>query len=186
MRALQILRTAWRPDPWAGGPWSGRAVRRSVRRSVPSGRSMRAVRSVRAVVLLVAVGGGLLWWWAVLRLAVHPEAAGPWETAMAAGGWSLGLIPLHAVPGSRAVSRPGRAKRRGAAAVPASPEAPAEFVRVGPVGRLSPDVGYRGCVLPGHGHGDHTAEVGEPSGGEAGEAGEADGPGSSGGSIVQG
>ncbi|WP_327288393.1 hypothetical protein [Streptomyces sp. NBC_01198] len=47
---------------------------------------------------MARVAGGALWWGALLRLAVHPEAVGPWQGALAAGGWSLGLIPLHAVP----------------------------------------------------------------------------------------
>ncbi|MDX6354316.1 MAG: hypothetical protein QOF98_1219 [Streptomyces sp.] len=62
----------------------------------------------------LALVGGALWWWAVLRLAIRPDAVGPWEGAAAVSGWSLGLIPLHAVPATatRAVSRlrgPGRA-----------------------------------------------------------------------------
>lgn len=52
--------------------------------------------------------GGALWWWAALRFAVRPDTAGAWEGALAAGGWGLGLIPLHAVPlRRRAAHRPG-------------------------------------------------------------------------------
>ncbi|WP_328916545.1 MULTISPECIES: hypothetical protein [unclassified Streptomyces] len=53
--------------------------------------------------------GGALWWWAALRFAVRPDAAEAWEGVLAAGGWGLGLIPLHAVPlrRRRAADRPG-------------------------------------------------------------------------------
>ncbi|WP_329174053.1 hypothetical protein [Streptomyces sp. NBC_01477] len=47
---------------------------------------------------MIGVIGGVLWWGTLLRLAVEPEVVGPWQSALAAGGWSLGLIPLHAVP----------------------------------------------------------------------------------------
>ena len=48
---------------------------------------------------VIGVIGGVLWWGMLLRLAVRPEVvAGGWQGALAAGGWSLGLIPLHAVP----------------------------------------------------------------------------------------
>jgi hypothetical protein len=126
MRALQVLRVARQSGrnvtaAAAPRPWSGRAV-------------------VRSVVVLAAAVGGLLWWWAVLRLAVRPEAAGPWQTALVAGGWSLGLIPLHAVP---------RAKAGGDPAALSAPQVLADYVRPG---RLSPDAGFRGCVMPGHCH----------------------------------
>ncbi|EGX61225.1 hypothetical protein SZN_04059 [Streptomyces zinciresistens K42] len=49
----------------------------------------------------VALGFGALWWWAVLRLAVVPDA-GVLEAAVAAGGWGLGLLPVHAVSKERA------------------------------------------------------------------------------------
>ncbi|GAA3376429.1 hypothetical protein GCM10020367_48090 [Streptomyces sannanensis] len=49
-----------------------------------------AVRWVPAVL----VGG--LWWWAVLRLALIPERTGLVEGAVAAGGWGLSLLPVHA------------------------------------------------------------------------------------------
>ncbi|MDG4863041.1 hypothetical protein P8605_33375 [Streptomyces sp. T-3] len=41
---------------------------------------------------------GSLWWWAVLRLALAPEGSGVLEGAVAAGGWGLGLLPVHCVP----------------------------------------------------------------------------------------
>jgi hypothetical protein len=64
----------------------------------------------RAVVRAAAVACGALWWWAALRPAVGPGPGAPWEGALLAGGWSLGLIPLHAVPthGDRASPVPGR------------------------------------------------------------------------------
>ena len=81
MRALR----GW----WAAGPLSGR------------GRRRKAARGALALL------GGVLWWWAVLRFAVRPDAVGSWESAGAVAGWSLGLIPLHAVPATatRLVSR---------------------------------------------------------------------------------
>lgn len=112
-----------------------------------------ARRAVRSAAVLFALGCGLMWWWAVLGLAIRPEAAGPWQGAMAAGGWSLGLIPLHAVPGVRrkkGAAGPGDSGDGGVGPLaPLTPRALAERVRTG---RLSPDAGFRGCVLPGHGH----------------------------------
>ncbi|WP_073502201.1 hypothetical protein [Actinacidiphila paucisporea] len=52
----------------------------------------------RAVRCVIGVIGGVLWWGSLLWLAIRPEAVGPWQGVLAAGGWSLGLIPLHAVP----------------------------------------------------------------------------------------
>lgn len=69
---------------------------------------------------VVGVLGGALWWWATLRLAVRPDAVGPWQSAAAAGGWSLGLIPLHAVPVR--IRRPARP--RPTAATPPPDAAP--------------------------------------------------------------
>ncbi|UQX05175.1 hypothetical protein [Streptomyces sp. RerS4] len=46
----------------------------------------------------LAVAVGVLWWWAVLRLALAPAEAGPVEAAVAAGGWGLGLLPVHCTP----------------------------------------------------------------------------------------
>ncbi|WP_338673312.1 hypothetical protein V1460_09565 [Streptomyces sp. SCSIO 30461] len=51
---------------------------------------------VRRWVLLSALVLGALWWWAVLRLALAPEHAGLVEGAVAAGGWGLSLLPVHA------------------------------------------------------------------------------------------
>lgn len=61
-------------------------------------QAIRSLWSRRAVRWTVALSLGALWWWAALRLAVQPGRAGPVESALAAGGWGLGLIPLHAVP----------------------------------------------------------------------------------------
>ncbi|MET9854151.1 hypothetical protein ABZY57_14545 [Streptomyces sp. NPDC006450] len=57
----------------------------------------------------LALSVGVLWWWAVLRLVLAPAEAGPVEGAVAVGGWGLGLLPVHCVPG------PAGRRRRGAA-----------------------------------------------------------------------
>ncbi|EDX22009.1 hypothetical protein OHU17_10415 [Streptomyces goshikiensis] len=67
----------------------------------------RSLRIPAASAFAVAVGA--LWWWAVLRLAFAPADAGPVEGAVAVGGWGLGLLPVHCVPG------PVRRARREAA-----------------------------------------------------------------------
>ncbi|WP_139134597.1 hypothetical protein [Streptomyces sp. TP-A0874] len=54
----------------------------------------------------------VLCWWTTLRWAVEPAAVATWEAALAAGGWGLGLIPVHCAP------RPGGESRTG----PRSPE----------------------------------------------------------------
>ncbi|WP_330298901.1 hypothetical protein [Streptomyces sp. NBC_00503] len=68
-------------------------VRRLLRTRIPAG-------------LALALVVGVLWWWAVLRLALAPDEAGPLEGAVAVGGWGLGLLPVHCVPG------PGRGRGR--------------------------------------------------------------------------
>ncbi|TXL85194.1 hypothetical protein [Streptomyces sp. IB2014 016-6] len=72
----------------------------------------------RRRILLPALAAGGLWWWAVLRLALAPEHAGVIEGAVAAGGWGLSLLPVHAA--ARPSVRPGK----GAAVVehPGRPE----------------------------------------------------------------
>ncbi|MGW5396687.1 hypothetical protein [Streptomyces sp. NPDC003952] len=60
--------------------------------------------------LALALSVGVLWWWAVLRLVLAPADAGPVEGAVAVGGWGLGLLPVHCVPGPV-----GGRRRRGAA-----------------------------------------------------------------------
>ncbi|WP_030870746.1 hypothetical protein [Streptomyces sp. NRRL S-37] len=47
------------------------------------------------------LGWGVLWWWAMARLLLAPDA-GLVEGAVAAGGWGLGLLPVHCVPKARA------------------------------------------------------------------------------------
>lgn len=57
-------------------------------------------RSLRiSVAQALALTVGALWWWAVLRLVFAPAEAGPVEGAVAVGGWGLGLLPVHCVPG---------------------------------------------------------------------------------------
>ncbi|MCX4965229.1 hypothetical protein OHA98_10385 [Streptomyces sp. NBC_00654] len=68
---------------------------------------------VRRWVPALVLGG--LWWWAVLRLALEPEHAGVVEGAVAAGGWGLSLLPVHAaasVRPPRALTGAGRTGRR--------------------------------------------------------------------------
>ncbi|MFD3678718.1 hypothetical protein [Streptomyces sp. NPDC058613] len=81
------------PSGSVPGPWEV-AVRRSLR--IP-------------VAPALALTVGALWWWAVLRLVLAPAEAGTVEGAVAVGGWGLGLLPVHCVPG------PVRKARRAAA-----------------------------------------------------------------------
>ena len=66
---------------------------------------------MRRSLIPLALAVGVLWCWAVLRLALVPQDAGPVEGAVAVGGWGLGLLPVHCVPG------PPRRRRGGDAAV---------------------------------------------------------------------
>ena len=71
-------------------------------------RARRAVRAGRLARHVLAAGCGLAWWWAALRLALGPgDRPGPGEGAVLAG-WSLGLIPLHAVPAHARIRKAGR------------------------------------------------------------------------------
>lgn len=63
----------------------------------------------RRRILLPALALGGLWWWAVLRLALAPEHAGVIEGAVAAGGWGLSLLPVHAA--ARKPPRPPRSAK---------------------------------------------------------------------------
>ncbi|MCX5375478.1 hypothetical protein [Streptomyces sp. NBC_00091] len=83
----------------------------------------RLLRIPVAVPLALAVAA--LWWWAVLRLVLTPGEAGPVEGAVAVGGWGLGLLPVHCVPGpvrgARGAARATRAstlRRSGAGSGP--------------------------------------------------------------------
>ncbi|MFD6114326.1 hypothetical protein ACFWG0_30100 [Streptomyces yangpuensis] len=57
-------------------------------------RTSLRIPAVSALALTV----GALWWWAVIRLVLAPEESGVVEGAVAVGGWSLGLLPVHCVP----------------------------------------------------------------------------------------
>lgn len=61
--------------------------------------AVRGEALVPVVALGLIVGG--LWWWAVLRLVLVPEHAGVVEGAVAAGGWGLSLLPVHATAARR-------------------------------------------------------------------------------------
>ncbi|MFF2009865.1 hypothetical protein ACFVWY_12435 [Streptomyces sp. NPDC058195] len=72
---------------------------------------------VRRWVPPLVLGG--LWWWAVLRLVLVPADAGLVEGAVAAGGWGLSLLPVHAAaaagpPGAGTGGRWGAGALRGA------------------------------------------------------------------------
>ncbi|MFD8954967.1 hypothetical protein ACFV0B_39595 [Streptomyces xanthophaeus] len=54
---------------------------------------------MRRLLIPVALAVGVLWWWAVLRLVLAPAESGAVEGAVAVGGWGLGLLPVHCVPG---------------------------------------------------------------------------------------
>jgi hypothetical protein len=62
------------------------------------------------VALGLAAGG--LWWWAVLRLVLAPEQAGVVEGVVAAGGWGLSLLPVHATA-SRGITTASRRRHSG-------------------------------------------------------------------------
>ncbi|MFJ6784888.1 hypothetical protein [Streptomyces yangpuensis] len=74
-------------------------------------RTSLRIPAVSALALTV----GALWWWAVLRLVLVPAESGAVEGAVAVGGWSLGLLPVHCVPAPlrRARWRAGRDARDG-------------------------------------------------------------------------
>ncbi|MEV6700625.1 hypothetical protein AB0M68_26270 [Streptomyces sp. NPDC051453] len=67
-----------------------------------------------------AVAIGALWWWSLLRLAFSPDA-GAFEGAVAAGGWGLSLLPVHAVPKSRAAGAVRSVRPGGTSAGPIRP-----------------------------------------------------------------
>ncbi|MEU9082588.1 hypothetical protein [Streptomyces sp. NPDC048357] len=74
----------------------------------------RLLRIPAALALALTVG--VLWWWAVLRLVLAPEESGAVEGAVAVGGWGLGLLPVHCVPGPvRKARRSADAGARGGA-----------------------------------------------------------------------
>lgn len=69
---------------------------------------MNAYRPIRrtAAVLL-----GLAWCWSLLKVAVQPAQAGPVVQGIAVGGWTLGLLPVHAESGQRRAPRPAYVRR---------------------------------------------------------------------------
>lgn len=85
----------------AGGPTGGS-------RAGARGAGARAGRAPGAGVVptrgrrtrcVIGVIGGALWWGGLIWLVLGPEASTASVPGwIAAGGWGLGLIPLHAVP----------------------------------------------------------------------------------------
>lgn len=92
---------------------AGRAAASRGRRAAPHagrGRPDSACHGVRrppAAGIIASGVCGALWASGAMWLAVRPEAAASWQAALAAGGWSLGLIPLHAVPADPVPGRAG-------------------------------------------------------------------------------
>ncbi|SEN39071.1 hypothetical protein [Actinacidiphila rubida] len=70
-------------------------------------RARSAVRVRRLVRRGLTVGCGLAWWWAAVRLTLVPGARPGLGEGAVLTGWSLGLIPLHAVPVHPRISRDG-------------------------------------------------------------------------------
>jgi hypothetical protein len=87
------------PAPSGAGPLS----------SSPPGGSCGRFPPRRRLRCVIGLIGGVLWWGALLRLGAGPPAD-PWASAVAAGGWGLGLIPLHAVPVSVRRAGPDRSR----------------------------------------------------------------------------
>ncbi|ATW50942.1 hypothetical protein CGZ69_26810 [Streptomyces peucetius subsp. caesius ATCC 27952] len=73
--------------------------------------AVRGAVLVPVVVLGFVVGA--LWWWAVLRLVLVPEHSGVVEGAVAAGGWGLSLLPVHATAARRRTTTASRRPRSG-------------------------------------------------------------------------
>ncbi|MCY0930926.1 hypothetical protein OTB20_32995 [Streptomyces sp. H27-H1] len=94
--------------------------------------------------LALALSVGVLWWWAVLRLVLAPAEAGPVEGAVAVGGWGLGLLPVHCVPGPVGGRRRRAGVREGAGGggdgFPAGPVAAGEW-EAGASGAWEPGAG---------------------------------------------
>lgn len=79
----------------------------------------RGVRVLRGLWWLACGACALVWGYAVWRLAVRPDACGPLEASVAAGGWGLSLVPVHVSEGRSAhrsahasALRPRRRRRR--------------------------------------------------------------------------
>jgi hypothetical protein len=71
------------------------------------------IRVRRALRWVVAPAFAAAWGWAAVRLLIQPGEAGPLETALAAGGWGLSLLPVHCVPepADGAATRASRRRR---------------------------------------------------------------------------
>lgn len=81
---------------------------------------LRLPRGIPVSLAVAMAAVGVLWWWAVLRLVLAPAESGPVEGAVAVGGWGLGLLPVHCVPGpkKRAATRASTLRRSDAGSDP--------------------------------------------------------------------
>lgn len=118
-------------------------------------RARGTVRVRRLVQRGLTVGCGLAWWWAAVRLALAPDGRPGLSEGAVLTGWSLGLIPLHAVPVHPRISRDGRRGRAGPwprrRAQPVT--GPEPVPETGPAGALSADGDGPGGVQPPDGTG---------------------------------
>lgn len=113
------VRERLRGRPAAGWRRHSGSIRSGIGQEVAA-VAWRTVRGIPAGVWrtarwIPAVAFGALWWWGLLRLAFSPDA-GAFEGAVAAGGWGLSLLPVHAVPKSRAAGAVGSVRPGGTSA----------------------------------------------------------------------
>ncbi|AXK37654.1 hypothetical protein DVA86_26050 [Streptomyces armeniacus] len=69
---------------------------------------------LRRVRRLAGAAGAVVCAYAAWRLAVRPDACGPVEAVVVAGGWGLSLLPVHAVAYGDERRGPGRTDGGGA------------------------------------------------------------------------
>ncbi|MGW5355900.1 hypothetical protein ACWERV_36000 [Streptomyces sp. NPDC004031] len=119
MRPLRALPEFPAPPSAAAVPSPVGAPAGALPGGSPSDGCARGRRRLRCVIGLI---GGVLWWGAVLGLAAGRAPVLPWLSAVAAGGWGLGLIPLHAVPAHVRRTRAARSRGDRSRAAPGAGE----------------------------------------------------------------